>query len=215
MGLTLRDRACITMAAVQTNAYSTEVRYTLGMMSYYVHSMRPRSVRIATRSAEMAISAVRYLANARLDLIVESVEIQRIIADMFDVAVHVSDRSSEPADLGLFPFSIGEGVAPSGESAIIVAAYNALSYKSLLYPRAVRGTIFGKLMQLRPNYRMDHVVGLYAPSFFFWLTLAKLAERFRSDWYFRLEDIAMRRLIHYGPMWRASYIVVAAGKKAN
>lgn len=203
------------MAITQVNPHSIETRYTLGLMAYHLSLSRPTRVRIASCSTEMAKAALRSLCSDRWSFVVESPEIKAAVADTLGLTVEVAEPGSKPADAALFPFSIEEGAVPAGEQTIVVACRNSLSYKSIAYPRSIRGTASERLAALRKDYRLRPVAGLYSPNFILLLSLAKIAERFDSSWYFRLEDRAMARLITQGFMWRFSYIVVAAGQNSN
>ncbi len=194
---------------------STEIRYTLDLMAYYLQAMRPRRVRIASRSGEIVKAVVRRLGGMEVSLLVETPGMQALIRDSLGLELRVFEPGTGSADVALFPFSLEEGLRPAGEPAIVVASRNALSYKSLLYPGKVRKTVWGEMAKLRPDYKLEPVCGLYPPQFVLLWALAKGVERLDSAWYFRLEDRAMRRLVEFGPLWRLSYIVLLVGRLAG
>jgi hypothetical protein len=150
-----------------------------------------------------------------MSILVESPEIQSAVAGSLGVEVKIAKPGGPVADAALFPFSLEEGMQPDGERTIVAGCYNALSYKSLLYPLSTQGVVFGKLGRLKPGYHLSPMAALYSPRFILWLTLAKLLERWDSAWYFRLEDRAMRHFIETGAMWRFSYIVVFTGRSTR
>jgi hypothetical protein len=203
------------MPIMQIDPYSNEIRYTLGLMAYHLSLAQPSSVRIASPSVEMVKSVIRYLNDQSLSIFVETKEIQHAIADSLGVDVDVVMGGNEITDAVLLPFSLEEGFHPRGEKTIIAACYNALSYKILLHPLSVKGTIFQKLQRLKKNYRLNSAAGLFSPKFVLWLSLAKLVERWDSARYFQLEDRAMQHFIERGPMWRLSYIVLVTGRATS
>jgi hypothetical protein len=158
---------------------------------------------------------MRYLCCDQISIFVESPIIQVAIADSLGQKVKVTKSSDEVADAVLFPFSLEESLQPAGERTVVAAYYNALSYKSLLYPKSIRGTDSKKIARLKSGYHLSAVAGLYSPRFILWLTLAKIAEHWDSALYFRLEDRAMRQLIETGLLRRLSYIVVVTGRSTS
>jgi hypothetical protein len=194
---------------------STEMRYTLDLMLYALQASEPSSVRIASRSIEVVKAALRRLACMEVALFVEDEAMQAMARDVLGLAVGVSGPGSDPADAALFPFSLNGDVRLPWEPTIVVACENALSYKPLLYPGRVEGTVFGQMRKLKAVYSLEPVAGLYSPRFVLWRFMAQLVGRFDSAWWFRLEDLAMRRLINYGPLWRLSYLVVFAGRASG
>ncbi len=200
---------------MQVDPYSNEIRYTLSLMAYHLSLVQPSSVRIASHSVEMTKSVVRYLSYQPLSIFVETSEIQTAIAHSLGISVNVINSDNEIADAVLLPFSLEEGAYPAGEETVIAAWYNPLSYKTLLHPFAVKGTIFKKLQKLKTKYHLTPMAGLFSPRFILWLSLAKIVESWNSEIYFRLEDRAMRHFIERGPIWRLSYIVVVNGRVAS
>jgi hypothetical protein len=197
------------------NPYSNELRYTLDLMVYALQAAEPRSLRIASGAEETVKAVVRRLGVPQIPVVVQTPQLRAKVRDSLGVHMGVFDSSAEPADAALFPFSLDEQLRPVGERFVVVACENALSYKPLLYPGQVRGTVFRQMELLRPGYDVEPVGGLYAPGFIALWSLAALARRLDSAWYFRLQDCAMRRLIDRGPLWRVSYLVVFAGRAAG
>lgn len=195
--------------------YAIDIRYTLGLMAQQLHAAQPRTVRIASYSAELVKAAVRQLCCSPIDIFVETAAIQAEVRETLGVDVAIGQPAQGPADAALFPFSLGQGAQPAGEHTIIAAFHNALSYKSIVQPGRTAATIFGQLARLKSDYRLRSLAGLYSPRFIALLACAHLARRWDSAWYFRLEDYAMRHLIEFGPLWRFSYIVVASGHRTN
>lgn len=200
---------------MQVDPYSNEIRYTLSLMTYHLSLLQPSSVRIASHSVEMAKSVVRYLSYQPLSIFVETSEIQTAIAHSLGIGVNIINSDNKIADAVLLPFSLEEGAHPDGEATVVAACYNALSYKTLLRPFTVQGTIFNKLQRLKTKYHLTPVGSLFSPRFILWLSLAKLVESWNSELYFRLEDRAMQHFIERGPTWRLSYIVVVTGRVAS
>jgi hypothetical protein len=199
---------------MQANPHSAEIRYSLGLAGSYLAVTNPARVRIASNSIPLVQAVVRHLCYSPFSLAVDHPSIQSALRDSLGVETTITNSEHEPADAALFPFSLQEGVRPAGEKTLVVLAENALSYKSLICPGKVRGTVFSELAGLRGHYRMQPVAGLYTPNFIFWWTLAKALERIDSARYFRFEDRAMNRLIGYGSVARFSYIVVLLGERA-
>jgi hypothetical protein len=197
------------------NPYSNEIRYTLGVMMHHLNTAKPGSVRIASHSIEMVKSVIRQLWYEPVRCFVENVEIQAEIASTLGVKARVREPGSSRADAALFPFSLEEGLHPTGEKTIIAACYNTLSYKTILYPRSGRGTIFGKLSRLKKEYQVQPVAGLFSPHFIVRQSIARVMKHWDASRHFQWEDRAMNRLIEAGPMWRLSYIVVITGRKTN
>ena len=197
------------------NPYSTENKYTLDLLSHYVYIIHPNRVRIATDSVEMAKSIARRLFCESYELLVENSQIQEAIFEGLGIRTLVRRSNSTPADAAVFPFSFPDRLQPEKEPAIIVACLNAFSYKNLIYPGIVKNTVYTTLSKLTADYTVSSISSLYSPQFIFWWTLAKLVENLNSACYFRLEDLAMQRIIHFGPLWRFSYIVVFTGQIAS
>lgn len=201
---------------MQTNPYSAEFRYTIDLMARHVlMATQAQTVRIASHSAEIAKAVVRRLDCERLILLVESQSIQAEVRISLGVETEVIGEDSPSAEAALFPFSLGSGLVPAGEPIIVAACENALSYKSLLHPGKIKETAFQHLSRLRKSYCLTPLAGLYSPKWMWWLILAKMAERWSSASWFRLEDLAMCSLIEFGPMWRLSYIVVFTGQSSH
>lgn len=197
---------------ISCNPYSAEMRYTLDLMIYALQAREPRSIRIASHSAEFVKAALRRLACADAAVLVEDQALQVMARDSLGMVVQVAEQGAAPADAALFPFSLNVDASPAREPFIVVACENALSYKSLLHAGRVKGTALGQMNKLKADYRLAPVAGLYAPSFVLRHFTAQLARQVDPAWWFRLEDQAMRRLIERGPFWRLSYIVVFAGR---
>jgi len=203
------------MLTAKVNPFSSEIRYTLGMMAYHLSLARPSSVRIASQSSELVKSVIRYLCYEPSSILVETRAIQTDVAHSLGIMVGVVSDDTIVADTAMFPFSLEEGMQPAGEQTIIAACYNAISYKSLLYPLSKKETIFRQLAGLRPGYQIRPTASLYSPRFILWQALAKLVEHWNSALYFQLEDRAMRQFIESGPLWRLSYIVILTGRRAS
>jgi hypothetical protein len=197
---------------MNTNPHSAEVHYTIDLMAFYAARSKPGSLRIATLSNEIALAVARRFSDGQCSLIVETLAVQESLSQTLGINASVRYPLEDPADVAIFPFSFPESLSPAGEKQVVVACENAFSYKNLLHPGAVRKSIFRTLKELSPAYSFVDFAGLYSPILVFWLTLAKLVEKRRSSGYFRLEDIAMRRMFHFGPLWRLSYLVVFTGR---
>ena len=215
MTFTLRAPGYTTMLTSHINPFSNQVRYTVGLMA--THRMRRccSPCGVASRSTEMVKSVVRHLCYEDMSILVENAEIQSAVAGSLGVEVGIAMPGGPVADAALFPLSLEEGMQPAGERTIVAGCYNALSYKSLLYPLSMQGTVYGKLARLKPHYHLSVVGALYSPRFVLWLALAKLLERRHSAWYFRLEDHAMHHFVESGALWRFSYIVVVTGRSTR
>jgi hypothetical protein len=203
---------CPLEETLHLDPYSTEVRYTLDFMMYCLQALQPNSVRIASLSVEVVKAAVRRLCYEQVCLLVENSEIQKAIRDDLGVETNVFDRRSARGDVAIFPFSLDEGLRPAGEPAVVAACENALSYKSILYPKSTRQTIFRQMSALRSAYRLRPIAGLYSPQCMLQWAIAKGVERLSSAWWFRWADRSMDHLIGFGPLWRLSYIVVLVGR---
>ena len=99
---------------------------------------------------------------------------------------------------------------PAGETSVVAASYNSLSYKTLLHPSTARGTAAAKLAILRRTHQVHAVAGLFAPPFIGLLATAKLFEKIDSSSISCSRIGAMTRLVDHGAWWRLSYVVVAA-----
>jgi hypothetical protein len=193
--------------------HSNEIRYSMSLVGLEVAALAPRTVRIASHSPELVRAVVRYLACGGYRLIVDTPELQLAVAETLGVAVEVRDGQDPPADCAVLPLGLDEGSRAAGEAAIVVVCHNAISYKSLLRPRAVRGTVTGTMRRLRAHYEVRVVGGLFSPRFIALLALAKVTERWIPALHFRLEGLAMTRLVELGPLWRLSYVVVLGGRR--
>ena len=69
---------------------------------------------------------------------------------------------------------------PAGETSVVAASYNSLSYKTLLHRRPP-GTAAAKLAILRRTHQVHAVAGLFAPPFIGLLATAKLFEKIDSS----------------------------------
>lgn len=190
------------------NPYSTEIRYTLDLMGYMLHKQKPRSVRIGSASIEMVKAIVRRLVGSDYRLFVDTQELRTAVRAALGIEVEVA--GTEIAEAALLPLSF-EGTSLPRERMIVAAVHNALSYKSLLYPGTVRTTALSTLAQVRRQYHVEQVVGIYPPRFIALLALAHIARWRSAATFFRLSDVAMRHLYDFGPMWRLSYVVAFSG----
>jgi hypothetical protein len=197
---------------MRVDPLSLGLRYTLAQAGMWLQSRQPTRLRIASQSGDWALATVPYLPCDGATICVDTRPIQAMLAAQ-GVQAELSDPT-QPADAAIFPFSLEEGVRTAGERSIVATCYNALSYRTLLHPRQTRGTIFGKISELRPMYAVEPIASLFSPSFIAWLTVAKAIEPLSSKGYFVVEDAAMRRLVTRGPAWRVSYVVVLAGNRA-
>lgn len=195
--------------------YSNEIRYSLAVVAHALSTARPRSVRIASNSVEMVKAVVRTLACDEYALVVETRELRDAVEAWFGGAVEVRGSDGRVADAAVFPFSLEDGFEPAGEKTVVAACYNTLSYKTLLGSRHLKGSVFGKRERLNRTHRTTVVAGLFSPVFVALIGVGKLIERLDSALYFRVEDMAMRRLIDIGPWWRLSYIVVLTGQRGD
>jgi hypothetical protein len=192
------------------NPYSTEIRYMLDLMGYMLHKQKPRSVRIGSASIEMVKAVVRRLAGDDYRLLVDTQDLRAAVRSTLDIEVEVA--GTEIAEAALLPLSL-ESTSLPRERIIVAAVHNALSYKSLLYPGTIRTTALGTLGQVRRQYHVDRVVGIYPPRFIALLALAHVARRRSAAAFFRLSDLAMQYLYDFGPMWRLSYVVAFTGQR--
>lgn len=194
--------------------YLPENRYSLDLMLFHLHQIqpRPKSIRIATPSVELAKAALRRLDSPGMAIIVDSAQIQAELKQVFNVSTCLREELPSPPEVTLCPFSLEHGVDLYGANHIIAASRNLLSYKKILYPRFAAPTILSIFNQLSHSYQITPLAGLYSPRFVFRWALAKSIERLSSAWYFRLEDQAMQSLIEFGWLWRLSYIVVYAAR---
>jgi hypothetical protein len=199
----------------EIDPYSNEIRHTLDLMMTWLQKAQPQRVRVLSHSSEMVKAVIRRIPpDQQMTVYVERADIQAAVAETLgrDTRVVASDGLS--ADVALLPLPTSEKhTALAGEQMVIAAYYNALSYKSLLYPGSVPASIFAQLAQLRAAYRVEAVAGLYPPRFIVWWTLTCLLARLDSARYFRTGDYAMRHLIEFGPWWRFCYVVVAIGHR--
>jgi hypothetical protein len=196
----------------QVNPYSTEIRYTLDLMAFHTHAVKPDVVRIATRSVEMSKAVIRRIGWEPYAFVVETPEVQAALRDCFEIESEILNPGDRGADVGLFPFSTSDDLDLEVQSYVVSACYNALSYKTLLYPKIDKRTVFNSFSKFKKvGYKLNPVAGLYSPGFIALWFLAVVAERFHSPLHFQLVDKAMFRLIHYGALWRFSYIVVFTG----
>jgi hypothetical protein len=200
---------------LKVDPYSTEIRYTLDLLSYALQKLQPRSVRIGTQSIELAMAVVRRIGYQRYSLMVENRTIQKALTDYFEIDTVVLQPSSNPVDAAIFPFSLEEGLSPAEEVNIVIACRNSLSYKSLLYPGLVKGTVYSIMSKVQSSYSLEPLAGLFSPRSIFWWSFAKLVERLNSTYYFQIEDIALSRLIDFGAFWRLSYIVIFTGRSTK
>ena len=198
---------------MQLDPYSTEARYTLDILAARLARLHPRSVRIATSSVGLAESAARRLACLGAQLHVDDKDIQQALATSLALETSLANPGNPVADVVLFPFSLEEGSKPANERFLFAACHNGLSYKSVIAPRTLRVRAAREMAKLARDYRIRPIAGLYSPRFIVKWAAAKAMERIDSAWYFRLEELAMRDLIDFGPSWRLSYIVTFAGKK--
>jgi hypothetical protein len=189
------------------------MRYSLDLLMTKLFMITsPGSIRIASNSLEIVKAVVRRLAYHDYFLIVENQAIQKEILGTFGIQTHILESYPHAADVAVFPFSLEEGCKALREPVILTVCHNAFSYKSLLYPRSIRWTVYNEIAKLKADYEIEPYASLYSPRFILRWSLAKAVERLRSSWFFRLEDVAMRRLIDFSPLWRLSYIVVLAGR---
>jgi hypothetical protein len=196
--------------------YSFEIRYSLDFMIYQLFkNCSPQKIRIVSNSLEIVESIIRRLSCRKYSFIVQNRDLQVAITKKFRIQPQVFNYDDIPADVALFPFSQGDIIRTNGEASIIAVCWNSLSYKSLLYPKLIQGNIYNKMNRFRHSYQLKSIAGLYSPNFIIRLGLAKVAEYFNSSWYFGLEDMALRRLIDFSPLWRFSYIVIFTGKRSN
>jgi hypothetical protein len=187
----------------------------MSLVGYQVALLRPRSVRIASTSGELVRAVVRNLACGGYRLIVETEALRREAADLLGLNVEVRDQASPPADCAVFPFSLGAGSEPEGESSVVVVCHNGVSYKSLLRPGRAGPTVGRTIGRLEGRYRVGAVGGLFSPRCIWWLALATLAGRLSSPLQLWLEGRALAHLVERGPLWRFSYVVVLAGRSLD
>jgi hypothetical protein len=202
----------LTKYSVMENPYSTEIRYSSDLLAYFLQKSQAKRVRIATLSNEIAKSIIRRIFYQNYELIVENEGVQQSLLADLGVKSIVHHPDAPPVDAGIFPFSFPQNCQPDDEPFIYVACQNSLSYKSILHPGKAGIPIYQTLGRLSELYSLDSVTGIYSPRFVIFYALAKLVERLNSAWYFRLEDIAMCRIIDFSPLWRLSYIVVFTGR---
>jgi hypothetical protein len=161
-------------------------------------------------STEMVKAVVRRLAAAGPRLFLSTQAMRAVVQESLGLDVEVA--GPEPAEAAFCPLVIDRNSLTS-ERIIVGALHNAISYKSLMYPGAVRTAAPGMLTRVRRHYQVEQVVGLYPPRMILLLALAHLARRWSSPAYFRLSDRSMQYLYEFGPMWRFSYIVVFSGHR--
>lgn len=200
---------------MQTNLYSTELRYTLSLLAFHVQGVHPQRVRIASQSTEMVKAFIRQMVCCPVLFYVDSLNIQVNLQETMGLKVLLSDDEETVADIAVFPFSIDDGSLPNGEAIIIVACENPLSYKSLIYPKLISTSIHSQLRCLRNDYRVTPIASLYSLRFIFWSALSKVVETLNPAWYFYLEDYSMRRLIEIKSTWRFSYLAVFIGQRTQ
>jgi hypothetical protein len=91
---------------------------------------------------------------------------------------------------------------------VVGSIRNALSYKSLLSPGAIRTVAPTLLWTLARSHRIGTRVGLLPPPCVALLSLAAVARRWHPSYGYYLNDLAMRHIYTKGPDWRLSYIVL-------
>ncbi|MGH2371771.1 MAG: hypothetical protein ACRDI2_26665, partial [Chloroflexota bacterium] len=123
----------------------------------------------------------------------------------------VTAGSGEGATAAVVPFALAEAAAVPPAPLTVVVERNARSYKSLLAPGRVRLTAGDVERWLQARGRVSARAGVMGPDFIALWGLALLAGPRRPDWHFRLNDLAMQRIINTGPLWRYGYVVVVAG----
>lgn len=192
---------------------SIEVRYTCDLLAAQLAAFGPQPIRIATKRLDLALALARRLAWQSQPLLVECRTLRDVIHQQLDLEVGLVGEVHH--SLAVFPFSIEEGLRPTGEQTLLVACRNGLSYKNLIYPGAVRSTVFGTIGRLRPAYSMRPICALYPPSFIGHWLLALLLGKLSAPLHFRLGQQALDRLIDWGPLWPLSYIVLLAGDYAG
>ncbi len=187
---------------------STESRYSLDMACRLLYKHQPHSVRIYSDDVEMVQAVARRLGWLEGSLIVNNTALAEALSGLVGIRPLVGGSD---ADAALVPFCDAADFTPPTEPYLVVVSFNAFSYKSILYPGSVRGTIFQLMRRLTPKYALDLPVGLYAPQFLFpWLVSLLAGARFPAL-HFRFGQMAMDNMFVFGWMWRMSYIVVIAG----
>jgi hypothetical protein len=191
---------------------SIEVQAGCDLLAYHIAKAQPAAIRIATHSAELALAMARRLYPLRCQLLVENAAISTLLNKKLGIESELA--SAHNAEAAVFPFSLEAGLRPQGEALVVAACRNSLSYKSVRYPGSLRHTIFATINALRPAYHVQPVGSLYAPPFVAWWLLAALVGRWSAPGYFGWRQQAFDRLIHYGPLWALSYVVLLRGQYA-
>jgi hypothetical protein len=177
---------------------------------FHAHRVQPRRVRIASHNLDLVEALIVRLLHPEVTIVVESPAIQHAVQERLGMSTDVVGAGAVP-DVVIVPAFLHEDVQPLRAPAAVVACHNALSYRGLWRRDANMLPIFSYLLAFRAVYRLEAVTGLFSPLIMAVWAGVILLQRMHSPWYFWLEQVAMRRHITYGPLWRVCSIVIACG----
>ena len=191
---------------------SIDSHYGLELACFYAHRPRPRSLRVCTHHPGVAKAVVQRLAWTVEQLVVDSDDIACTLRGELGINVSVRDLSEE-TDVALMPMSRRDYVVPPRAQEIVVAEYNAISYKSLLYPVRVKGNVIGLLRWLRSRYDITDRVGLLGPGFVLRWMVSLLAGTRLPSLHFHMGQKALDHVHSTGRLWWLGYITVIVGRQ--
>ena len=189
-----------------------EGHYSLDMACFLLHNQHPTSVRICSDDPEIVKAAVRRLGWVSGKIFVDSAILAEKLGELAQSPVEPYQANS-PTDAVLLPFSRTAYSEPPLAPFIVTVSYNALSYKSLLYPGITHDTVVKTLRWLRQAYQIGRKVGLFTPRFLFDWSLSQAAGARQPQIHFRAGQRAVDNLYSSGRFWWTGYILVISAHR--
>lgn len=200
------------MAVESFNPYSIEGHYGLDLACRLVHGKRPRDVAIYADDPEVTLAAIRRLGWVPGSVRVQDAAHVAAVERALGVDVQVVNGTSG-ADAAIVAYSWDRLLSPPDAGYLVVVSRNRFSYR-MISGRQLSGPSYrGARAWLQQTHRLQFSEGMFAPGFLGLWGSSLLAGDRKSDWHFRLGQLAMDRLYARSVLRNVASVTVLAGER--
>jgi hypothetical protein len=203
-----KDALMATQDARPVDPASNAIRYSLDYLAYLANQERTELLHVASPDDVMVEAIIRRFPR-RVKVSTTYPDVAQAVSSRLDRAVDAAPGAD--ADTMIVPFAAMEWPTVPAVPHTLVAEYNAFSYKWLLEPGRIKTTANGVIDWMKQRGSVTERVGVMGPDFIVLWALVELIGHRRSDWHFRLRDLAMQHIFRRGWLWRTGYVVIIGG----
>lgn len=194
------------------NPYSIEGHYGMELACRLLHERRPYDVAIYTDDPEVTVAAVRRLGWVRGRILVQHASHRDVVENALGVDVELVNESSH-VDSAIVAYSWNQFQRPPDAGFVVLVSRNGFSYRLLTRRKLVGPSYRAARAWLQQTHELKVTEGLFAPGFLGLWGSSLLAGARKSDWHFRLGQLAMDRLYARSRLRTVAYVTVMAGER--